>query len=69
MRATAGAGLSSQRGQLFPELPVGLRLHTLLSRGVSLSAEAQYRAFAPPTAPWAQGVTFTLGTGFTWGDN
>lgn len=69
LRATAGAGLSSQRGQLFPELPVGLRLHTLLSRGVSLSAEAQYRAFAPHTAPWAQGVTFTLGTGFTWGDN
>ncbi|HEX8436984.1 hypothetical protein [Archangium sp.] len=69
LRATAGAGLSSQGGKLHPELPVGLRLHTLLGRRVSLSAEAQYRAFAPQTAPWAQGVTFTLGTGFTWGDN
>jgi hypothetical protein len=69
LRATVGAGMCSQGGQHSPELPVGLRLHTLLSRRVSLSAEAQYRAFAPPTSPWAQAVTFTLGTGFTWGDN
>jgi hypothetical protein len=69
LRATVGAGLFSQGGSRHPELPVGLRVHTLLGRRLSLSAEAQYRAFAPSTAPWAQGVTFTLGTGFTWGDN
>ncbi len=69
LRATVGAGLSSQGGKLHLELPLGLRLNTLLSRRVSLSAEAQYRAFSPQTTPWAQGVTFTLGTGFTWGDN
>lgn len=69
LRATVGAGLSTLEGKLHPELPVGLRLHTLLSRRVYLSAEAQYRAFAPHTSPWAQGVSFTLGTGFTWGDN
>ncbi|MFY0565616.1 hypothetical protein ACN28E_17475 [Archangium lansingense] len=68
LRAMVGAGLSALAGGLHPEVPVGLRLHTLLGR-VSLSAEAQYRAFAPQSAPWAQGVTFTLGTGFTWGDN
>ncbi|WPB74132.1 hypothetical protein KYC5002_34510 [Archangium violaceum] len=69
LRASVGAGLSSQAGQLHPELPVGLRLHTMLGRRVSLSAEAQYRAFAPRTSPWAQGIGFMLGTGFTWGDN
>jgi hypothetical protein len=69
LRALVGAGLSSLGGNLYAELPVGLRLHTLLGRKVSLSAEAQYRAFAPQSAPWAQGVTFTLGTGFSWGDN
>ncbi|HYO53027.1 hypothetical protein [Archangium sp.] len=69
LRATVGAGLFSQGGSHHPELPVGLRVHTLLGRRISLSAEAQYRAFAPSAAPWAQGVTFTLGTGFTWGDN
>ncbi|AKJ02024.1 hypothetical protein ATI61_103740 [Archangium gephyra] len=69
LRASVGAGMCSQAGQLAPELPLGLRLQTMLSRRVSLSAEAQYRAFAPHTSPWAQGVTFTLGTGFTWGDN
>ncbi|HEX8821987.1 MAG TPA: hypothetical protein VF794_18825, partial [Archangium sp.] len=68
LRATAGAGLFSQDGRRHPELPVGLRVTTLLSRRISLSAEAQYRAFAPSTSPWAQGVTFTLGTGFSWGD-
>jgi hypothetical protein len=68
LRATAGAGLFSQNGKSHPELPVGLRLHTLLGRRISLSAEAQYRAFAPATSPWAQGISFTLGTGFTWGD-
>lgn len=69
LRAMVGAGLSSQRGNLHPELPIGLRLQTMLGRRVSLSAEAQYRAFAPHSAPWAQGATFTLGTGFTWGDD
>ncbi|QRN94408.1 hypothetical protein JRI60_35485 [Archangium violaceum] len=69
LRATAGAGLFSQKGTLHPELPVGLRLHTQLNRKISLSAEAQYRAFAPALSPWARGVTFTVGTGFTWGDN
>jgi len=69
LRATVGAGLFSQEGTLHPELPVGLRVHTLLGGRFSLSAEAQYQAFAPATAPWAHGLTFTLGTGFTWGDN
>ncbi|ATB32141.1 hypothetical protein [Melittangium boletus] len=69
LRATAGAGLSSVGGALHPELPVGLRLHTQWGQRLSLSMEAQYRAFAPSAAPWAQGVTFTVGTGFTWGDN
>ncbi|WNG45942.1 hypothetical protein F0U60_18845 [Archangium minus] len=69
LRATAGAGLCALNGAHYPELPVGLRVHTLLSRRISLSAEAQYRAFAPATSPWAHGVNFTLGTGFTWGDN
>jgi hypothetical protein len=69
LRATVGAGLCSANGTNRPELPVGLRVHTLLNRRISLSAEAQYRAFAPATSPWANGVTFTVGTGFTWGDN
>ncbi len=69
LRATAGAGLSSVDGALHPELPVGLRLHSQWGQRLSVSMEAQYRAFAPTAAPWAQGVTFLLGTGFTWGDN
>ncbi|MFL5356131.1 hypothetical protein [Archangium sp.] len=69
LRATAGADLCSANGMNRPALPVGLRVHTLLNRRISLSAEAQYRAFAPATSPWANGVTFTVGTGFTWGDN
>jgi hypothetical protein len=69
LRATAGAGLSSLGGSLHPELPVGLRLHTQLGQRLSLSAEAQYRVFSPDAAPWARGLTFTLGTGFTWGDH
>jgi hypothetical protein len=69
LRATAGAGLFAHNGTSHPELPVGLRLHTQLNRRISLSAEAQYRAFAPALSPWAQGVTLTVGTGFTWGDN
>jgi hypothetical protein len=35
---------------------------------LSLSAEAQYRLFSPSPGPWASGISFTLGTGFTWGD-
>lgn len=69
LRATVGAGLYSQLGGTHPELPVGLRLHARLGNRLALSAEAQYRAFAPASAPWAQGVTFTVGTGYTWGDN
>ncbi|QRK04864.1 hypothetical protein JQX13_32190 [Archangium violaceum] len=69
LRATAGAGLCALKGSHHPELPVGLRVQTLINRRISLSAEAQYRAFAPATSPWSHGVNFTLGTGFTWGDN
>jgi hypothetical protein len=69
LRATVGAGLFSHEKTLHPGLPVGLRLHTLLGGRFSLSAEAQYRAFSPPTAPWARGATLTLGVGYTWGDH
>lgn len=69
LRATAGAGLCALKGTNQAELPLGLRLHALLSRKISISAEAQYRAFTPATSPWAHGVSFTVGTGFTWGDN
>ncbi|PTL78801.1 hypothetical protein [Vitiosangium sp. GDMCC 1.1324] len=69
LRATAGAGLCSLNGTHYPELPVGLRVHALLNRRISVSAEAQYRALTPATSPWAHGVAFTVGTGLTWGDN
>ena len=68
LRASAGAGLSSLGGRLHPELPVGLRLNARVGGRLLLSAEAQYRLFSPTTAPWSQGVSLTLGTGFTWGD-
>lgn len=68
LRATAGAGLSFLGGTPRPEMPVGLRLNTQLGTRLSLSAEAQYRVFSPTPGPWASGISFTLGTGFTWGD-
>jgi hypothetical protein len=69
LRATAGAGLSFLGGAPRPELPVGLRLHTQWGTRLSLSAEAQYRLFSPSLGPWASSISFTLGTGFTWGDS
>lgn len=70
LRATVGGGLSHQEDQrIHPELPVGLRLQAQLGNRFLLSAEAQYRLFSPTSGPWANGVTFTVGTGFTWGDS
>ncbi|EPX62488.1 hypothetical protein D187_008676 [Cystobacter fuscus DSM 2262] len=68
LRAMVGGGLSFLGGAPRPELPVGLRLHTQLGTRLSLSAEAQYRLFSSSLGPWANGISFTLGTGLTWGD-
>ncbi len=73
LRASVGAGLYTTAGISRPGLPLGLRMRALVAESFTLSAEAQYqaltaRALAPNALPWTQGLSFTLGVGYAWGD-
>jgi hypothetical protein len=68
LRATMGVGLYPWEGQRRVGIPLGLRAHAALKGPLSLSAQVLYQGLKPPEAPWAHGVSFTLGVGLAWGD-
>jgi hypothetical protein len=68
LRATVGVGLYPWEGQRRVGIPLGLRAHAALQGPFSLSAQVLYQGLKPPEAPWAHGISFTLGVGLAWGD-